>query len=384
MMVHKGAMRAAPRHLLTIDLLRFASAAFVMAFHFLTVFPLADQAVTRDFDPAMTLPADGARWTWCGWVGVEIFFVLSGYVIAWSAIGTDRATFLWRRVLRLVPAAWICASVTLAVLLAGGVAPGEAWPRWVHSVLFLPHPEQIDAPYWTLRVEIAFYLVVALALGAARPARALDRLAMGLAGWSATYWATAWALGMAGEQAIVQPALGTLLLPHGAFFALGLALSAVAANGWTRGRVAVVAVSLATGTAEIVVHAGAMRAMPMVDARPLVPVLLFWAAVVALYGARRIDGVLLKRVPSRACRTLGDLTYPLYLLNMTAGAGLIVGLVHAGLGKPAAMGVAAVTVLAAAYLVARIGEPAVRRRLALLRRRGRAPDTLPTASLPAG
>src|SRR5689334_12900580 len=60
--------------------------------------------------------------TWFGWVGVQIFFVISGFVIANSANAVSPIAFARSRVLRLYPAVWLCAPVTL---MAWWVAGGE-------------------------------------------------------------------------------------------------------------------------------------------------------------------------------------------------------------------------------------------------------------------
>ena len=69
-------------------------------------------------NPAAAGALDGAKlsaglapWGSFGWIGVEIFFVISGYVIASSAEGAAPRTFLRRRAQRLLPAAWVCATI---------------------------------------------------------------------------------------------------------------------------------------------------------------------------------------------------------------------------------------------------------------------------------
>src|SRR5262245_5050654 len=54
--------------------------------------------------------------SWFGWVGVEIFFVLSGTVICMSAEGTTAFAFARNRIVRLYPAAWLCGTLTLVLL----------------------------------------------------------------------------------------------------------------------------------------------------------------------------------------------------------------------------------------------------------------------------
>ena len=95
---------------------------------------------------------------WVGWVGVEIFFVLSGFVIAYSAEGSSAFAFFRSRFLRLMPAVWICASLVFAVLVAGDIVPfKELMPPYLKTLALIPKPPWIDPVYWSLCVEVFFY-----------------------------------------------------------------------------------------------------------------------------------------------------------------------------------------------------------------------------------
>ncbi len=78
-----------------------------------------------------------APYTWFGWIGVETFFVLSGFVIAYSAEGTTAFDFPRGRFIRLYPTAWICSTFTLLVLVVCK-APDELGWAWLRA--FLPAP----------------------------------------------------------------------------------------------------------------------------------------------------------------------------------------------------------------------------------------------------
>ncbi len=99
--------------------------------------------------------------------GVDIFFVVSGYVMVSSTMGTsvDATTFMLRRINRIVPLYWFA-----TIIMAISVLQGEYLYK-IGSMLFLPvtHPvsgliEPILQPGWTLNYEMFFYVLFALML----------------------------------------------------------------------------------------------------------------------------------------------------------------------------------------------------------------------------
>jgi exopolysaccharide production protein ExoZ len=115
--------------------------------------------------PATSLPFQ------VGASGVDLFFVLSGFIIPHSASG-DARFFLARRLLRVLPAYWI--ATALAALFAWPALGTAATADWlVQSLLYLPGPggrPVLIFVAWTLLYELAFYLMywVPLRLGAGR------------------------------------------------------------------------------------------------------------------------------------------------------------------------------------------------------------------------
>jgi exopolysaccharide production protein ExoZ len=103
-----------------------------------------------------------------GTAGVDIFFVLSGVVIAKTAPGMNAAQFAWRRIRRILPIyfAALVAYLPLLVLRASG---GDFGWRDAVSTLFLwPATDVMTLPLlevaWTLSFEMLFYLSAALVL----------------------------------------------------------------------------------------------------------------------------------------------------------------------------------------------------------------------------
>jgi peptidoglycan/LPS O-acetylase OafA/YrhL len=107
-----------------------------------------------------------------GWIGVDLFFVLSGYLIAQSLlkqIARGRGAFSWRyfetRILRIVPAYYVV--LTLCVI---GFFPyfqvqtAELENRFLYHLLFLQDylGANINVVFWSLGVEEKFYILVPL------------------------------------------------------------------------------------------------------------------------------------------------------------------------------------------------------------------------------
>lgn len=104
--------------------------------------------------------------------GVDIFFVVSGFIMFTAARDEPPAEFMRRRVIRVAPLYWLA---TLAWLFVNLAIPGGAGRDLRHvllSLLFIPHasPAYADSfmPYlevgWTLNCEMMFYCVFAVGI----------------------------------------------------------------------------------------------------------------------------------------------------------------------------------------------------------------------------
>ncbi|HTI80504.1 MAG TPA: acyltransferase, partial [Acetobacteraceae bacterium] len=117
--------------------------------------------------------------TWnFGTVGVDIFFVISGFVMVISTKGLEGAKDGWkyfgmRRLVRIVPMYWIATTIKLLTLLAvpSAILHAQLDPgKTVLSYLFLPsrnfegRVEPLLGVGWTLTFEMFFYLVFTIAL----------------------------------------------------------------------------------------------------------------------------------------------------------------------------------------------------------------------------
>lgn len=108
-----------------------------------------------------------------GGMGVDLFFVISGFVMWESAQRYAAGQFVLRRIARIVPAYWFYTSLLVAiVLVAPSLAPNVSFDGWAlaGSYFFIPYTNAkgLQNPIllqgWTLNYEAFFYGVFALAL----------------------------------------------------------------------------------------------------------------------------------------------------------------------------------------------------------------------------
>lgn len=111
--------------------------------------------------------ADG--WLTAGAIGVDLFFVVSGFIMFHTTdglrAGPGRAgRFMLNRAIRILPFMWCCVLMYLVIAL---VLHGQGVPLWpyLRSLLLIPVGELAPWEVWSLRHEMLFYAVVACSLG---------------------------------------------------------------------------------------------------------------------------------------------------------------------------------------------------------------------------
>lgn len=130
-----------------------------------------------------------------GWLGVEVFFVISGFVIPYSLYRAryrirDFFTYLARRIVRLDPPylaaiALILALACLSSLKSGRPIEVETKPVDAARVLlhlgylniFFPGDTWLNPSFWTLAIEFQYYLLIGLVFPLVASRHAAVRLA---------------------------------------------------------------------------------------------------------------------------------------------------------------------------------------------------------------
>ena len=308
------------------------------------------------------------QWTNFAWVGVQIFFVISGFVIAFSGErAADAYAFFVTRFVRLFPAALICATISLtAALLVGYTDQGELIKAYFRSVLFMPLGPYIDGAYWTLAIEAAFYALVfgLIALGRFRWLRGLA-IILGLQ--SMLFW-TIYILAAAEPGSAffhlmrqLQDARETelLLLQHGCFFALGILLWLHLFKQKSQSSIFWCLLFTVAGCLQIYCVTLSFHYRYALNQPVVIPVVL-WLVAMACIIAAIVRNDLVGRMPASVLgclRRMGLMTYPLYLLHQTAGLALMGGLVKIGIAPVAALCMTILLAFASAWAVSALLEP---------------------------
>lgn len=310
------------RYFWGLDLIRFISAVMVVLFHFAA---FGGDVPAWPVDPAEAPMGWLTPFTWMGWIGVQIFFVLSGFVIAASARGSTSITFLKKRAIRLLPALWISACLALTARALWGEPLGELIPAFLRTLVLSPKGPYIDGVVWTLVVEAAFYLsvvvVIALASRLGGHEKTLGRFAWLLGAASATftivYWASGASTAATGYAAMLDSfAFDVTLLRQGVFFALGMLLFEAIERGMTPARLAVIAALTPFCALQIHNNVGEAPAS-------LVPIAIWGLATALIYLGARYGDRLVTRDMRPIMRPIGLMTYPLYLNHFVLGAALL-------------------------------------------------------------
>ncbi len=93
--------------------------------------------------------------------GVEMLFVLSGFVILKTIQQKTALGFFAARFVRLAPTYWVCVTITALVLLAANAGhPPFGLADFLANLTMAPTAfgvEQIDGVYWTMEVQLVFY-----------------------------------------------------------------------------------------------------------------------------------------------------------------------------------------------------------------------------------
>ena len=305
-----------------VDALRGVAAVLVMLFHYTTRY----QEKFGHVEP----PSFDVPW---GHLGVNLFFMISGFVIFMTLERTTRPSdFLVSRFSRLYPAYWVAALLAFAIgravpELGAHVTDTQAAANGLmfHNLLGVPN---IDGVYWTLEVELLFYwamFLLWLTVGFASSRR-----------WLAVWLALSVLSALGNRFGLPTPYIVSrvLILAYFPYFALGILVYRYFMQRQF------------TWRADGGLGVAALAAIALVDT----PLRMVWAcAFLALFALVAFRWA--SNAAVRALAQLGAVSYPLYLVHETMGWALIRNLEARGIGTDAAIAAAIAAALAMATLL---------------------------------
>ncbi|WP_436801000.1 acyltransferase family protein [Streptomyces coeruleorubidus] len=262
-----------------------------------------------------------------GCLGVQVFFVISGFVICMSGWGRPLKSFFASRASRLLPAYWVAVVLVTAVFALPMVAYNAVSPSdALVNLTMLQMPLGVDRVLgvcWTLWAEVRFYALFALCV--VLPGANRRRVIMFCAGWM---------LATVIAQNANMPLLDIVVMPEYApFFIGGVGLYLVHldrrdAYGW-----GIVAVSWLIGQ-----HFAVQGLWHAPDAGGFSYRSSIGIVLVVTFGFVAVAAIALGWLHWANWRWLtvaGALTYPFYLVHEHLGW-VVIHALHRGLDLPSA------------------------------------------------
>lgn len=285
-----------------LDLLRFIAALTVVLYHY-TARGRGWHTPVQDLFPALHAVSQ------YGWMGVELFFLISGFVICMSSWGRGVGAFFVSRVARLFPA-YLAAVVLTASVMA-------IWPQFsvntskdnvLINLTMLEIPlggRPVDSVYWTLFVEMRFYLIFAVVVW--RGLTYQRAVAFCILWTTASIIVPMFAVGFAAD--VLQPA-------YSPYFIAGIAFYLIYRFGPNLLLVSIVAISFILATHEILGDVSTQGTVPGTHLSVLIvdTVLAVCFALIGLVATGHLSWI-----RGMWTTVLGSVTYPLYLIHQAIG-----------------------------------------------------------------
>ncbi|WP_043855543.1 MULTISPECIES: acyltransferase [Bradyrhizobium] len=294
---------ADPTRVPVLDLLRLAAVGAVILYHY-GFWGTASHGVQK---VALPYLAPVAQY---GFLGVPVFFAISGFVIAYSAEGRTPIGFAIARFSRIYPTFVICMTLTfLATLFIGHTWFQVTWGQWLAN-LFIAAPmlgqPYMDDAYWSLVIEVVFYAWVALLLAWGIFPRRIDTLIV--------VWI---AITFANELTLDIPLFEKLFMADDSgFFAVGLLIYEHYRGRRDSRLYSLLTLAMGTATFQAVHKLERLGVHTHGSFDPRVVTVICIVSLGIVFAATRIKSVPL---PDGFVRAIGGITYPLYLLHLQLG-----------------------------------------------------------------
>lgn len=143
-----------------LDFFRGISAIFVMLYHYTTRYDLSFGHLKQPYYLNVKY----------GYMAVAVFFMLSGFLIYLKIDREKPKEFAIKRFIRLYPTYIIAMILTTSVMLISGnefQSKISNFKEWIINLTMVPGllgQKSVDGVYWTLQIEIIFYIIIWLVL----------------------------------------------------------------------------------------------------------------------------------------------------------------------------------------------------------------------------
>ncbi|QGL81529.1 acyltransferase [Stenotrophomonas maltophilia] len=296
----KMSQHASPHRFLSLQVLRGVAALAVVVFHL--------RGVEIKYLPGEGILDGVGRYADAG---VDLFFVLSGFVMTTLTAGREggiaaAGTFLIRRAWRVLPPYWIFTTVVVVLMALVPTMVNSSYhdQSILASYLLIPHQQlPVLTVGWTLVHEAYFYLMFAVAI-AFVPARALTTFLLGWAALIGVAHLFAPAATSPAHVLVINPLTfefiaGALLGLHWRYLPRSL--------GWP----------LALGGGALAVAAASLLSTEGPSIMPVwTRVMLFGTASALLVAGAVLIEARARRAPPNSLILLGDTSYALYLSHI--------------------------------------------------------------------
>jgi peptidoglycan/LPS O-acetylase OafA/YrhL len=292
------------KRVVRLDGLRFFAALCVIFFHF------AFRGAAAGVMPALDLPSWLISMSQYGYLGVSLFFMISGFVIAYSAEGRAPLEFAAARFARLYPSHVAAVTLTFIATMAFGapVFSSSFSQYFANLSMFAPlfGQEFMDGAYWSIVLEIIFYGWVFLFL------------ALGLFEKSGERIVLCWLLiSLVNELFLgLKPLRFLFLTEYSGFFAAGILIYRLRAGRSGFAAAPLLALSFATSVQTSLAGLKVIADRYDTMFSGAVAALLVLGIYTLFYAATSPS---LTRIPSGLLSKAGAVTYPLYLLHQHVG-----------------------------------------------------------------
>ena len=293
-----------------LDLLRIFAALWVMLYHwsgFTNIYTL----LANRYD-LKWIPTAISNFSHYGFQGIFIFFILSGAVIANSALQSTAKKFATNRFLRLYPSYLVAFAISLVVIptLHNSFLKEISLTQFSSLQLWNKQRNMVGTS-WTLKYEIIFYFLIFMALYFMRKNNKFDEAFL-------FKFLVGWLVALIALPNLDFPALAFFAdEKFGALFILGACLSQMKSALQIRKYAIVGIVSLVLAYIDMISYSGFISTK-----KQILTMLVILLTVSVIFWSNFKEVPKFLKIHSAKIQTFALMTYPFYLTHELIGIGV--------------------------------------------------------------